>query len=154
MNPSDSIGNNIQITQYIAIAASIGLFIYISYLVRNKRIKEEYSLLWLFFSVVFILFSLWREGLESFAKLVGIAYPPAALFIILLLAVFLILIEFSRIISRLTDRSLALAQEIALLKMELDKVKSSGNMKDENPEKSPEDMASAADHLVSHDNTL
>jgi hypothetical protein len=123
MNDGGSIGSNIQITQYIAIAASVGLFAYIFYLVRNKRIKEEYSLLWLFFSIVFIFFSVWRYGLEYFAKLIGIAYPPAALFIILLLAVFLILIEFSRNISRLTDRNISLAQELAILKMELEKLK-------------------------------
>jgi hypothetical protein len=125
MNESSSIGNNIQVTQYIAIAASIGLFIYITYLVRNKRIKEEYSLLWLFFSIVFIFFSIWRHGLEYFAQLVGIAYPPAALFILLLLAIFLILIEFSRIISQLTDRNISLAQEVGILKMELEKLKES-----------------------------
>lgn len=118
-----SIGSNIHITQYIAIAASVGLFIYITYLVRNKRIKEEYSLLWLFSSLVFMFFSFWREGLEFFAKLVGIAYPPAALFIILLLAIFLILINFSRIISRLTDRNITLAQEVGILKTEVDRLK-------------------------------
>jgi len=123
MNFNSSIGSNIQVTQYIAIAASIGLFIYITYLVRNKRIKEEYSLLWIFFSIVFIFFSVWRDGLEYFARLIGIAYPPAALFIILLLAIFLILIEFSRIISRLTDRNITLAQEIGILKMEVEKLK-------------------------------
>ncbi len=118
-----SIASNIQKTQYIAIAASIGLFIYILYLVRNKRIKEEYSLLWLFFSIVFIFFSVWRNGLEYFSKMVGIAYPPAALFLILLLAIFLILINFSSIISRLTDRNLTLAQEIGILKMEVKKLR-------------------------------
>jgi hypothetical protein len=123
MNDGGSIGSNIQVTQYIAIAASIGLFAYIFYLVRNKRIKEEYSLLWLFFSIVFIFFSVWRHGLEFFARLIGIAYPPAALFIILLLAIFIILIEFSRIISRLTDRNISLAQELAIMKMELEKLK-------------------------------
>jgi hypothetical protein len=137
MNPSESIGSNIQITQYIAIAASIGLFIYISYLVRNKRIKEEYSLLWLLFSVVFIFFSVWRDGLEYFAKLVGVAYPPAALFIILLLAVFLILIEFSRIISLLTDRTIALAQEVGILKMELEKLKKPAALDAESDEDHP-----------------
>jgi hypothetical protein len=123
MNEGGSIGSNIQVTQYFAVVASIGLFAYIFYLVRNKRIKEEYSLLWLFFSIVFIFFSVWRHGLEYFAKLIGIAYPPAALFILLLLAIFLILIEFSRIISRLTDRNISLAQELAILKMELEKLK-------------------------------
>ena len=124
MNESISLLNsNIQKTQYIAIAASILLFLYIFYLVRNKRIKEEYSLLWLFSSIILISFSIWRDGLEYFAQLVGIAYPPAALFLILLLAIFLILIEFSVIISTLSDRNKTLAQEIGILKMEIEKLK-------------------------------
>jgi hypothetical protein len=137
MNFNSSIGTNIQVTQYIAIAASIGLFIYITYLVRKKRIKEEYSLLWIFFSVVFIFFSVWRNGLEFFARLIGIAYPPAALFIILLLAIFLILIEFSRIISRLTDRNTTLAQELGILKMEVEKLKNA--RKDQEPAEDEEE---------------
>jgi hypothetical protein len=133
-----SLSSNIQKTQYIAIIASIALFLYIFYLVRNKRIKEEYSLLWIFSSVLFIFFSIWRHGLEHFAQLVGIAYPPAALFLILLLAIFLILIEFSRIISKLTDRTKTLSQELGILKAEFEKLKASMESpaeKAEQPEK-------------------
>ena len=122
-NASSSIGQNIQTTQWIAIIVSISLFLFILYLVRRKKIKEEYSLLWLFSSVVFIFFSIWRDGLEYFAHLVGIAYPPAALFIILLLAVFLILIEFSINISKLKDENKTLTQELALLRHEMEKLK-------------------------------
>ena len=120
---TSTIGSNIQTTQYIAIAVSVALFLYILYLVRKKRIKEEYSLLWLFSSIVFIFFSIFRNLLEEFAALVGIAYPPAALFLILLLAVFLILIEFSVIISKLSEQTKNLAQEIGILKMEIEKLK-------------------------------
>jgi len=122
-NAIGSIGANIRTTQYIAIAVSISLFLYILFLVRNKKIKEEYSLLWLFSSIVFIIFSIWREGLEFFAKLMGIAYPPAALFLILLLAIFLILIEFSINISKLSEKNKILAQELALLRNELETLK-------------------------------
>ena len=115
-----SIGSSIQMTQYIAIAVSISLFLYILYLVRKKKIKEEYSLLWLLSSIVFIVFSIWRDGLEYFAKLIGIAYPPAALFLILLLAIFLILIEFSINISKLSENNKILAQELALLRNEIE----------------------------------
>jgi hypothetical protein len=117
-----SIGSNIQTTQYIAITVSVALFLYILFLVRKKRIKEEYSLLWLFFSLIFVFFSIFRDLLEYFAQLVGIAYPPAALFLILLLAVFLILIEFSIIISKLSERNKNLTQEIGLLKLEIRKI--------------------------------
>ncbi len=119
----NSIGSNIQTTQVIAIVVSISLFLYILYLVRKKKIKEEYSLLWLSSSFVFILFSIWRDGLEYFAKLIGIAYPPAALFLLLLLAIFLILIEFSINISRLSEQNKILAQELAILRNELEGLK-------------------------------
>jgi hypothetical protein len=125
MNESIStIGSNTQTTQYIAIAVSICLFLYIFFLVKNKKIKEEYSLLWLVSSLVFIIFSVWRDGLEFFARLIGIAYPPAALFLILLLAIFLILIEFSVNISKLAEKNKILAQELALLKNEMELLKS------------------------------
>lgn len=123
-----SIGSSIQTTQVIAIVVSISLFLYILFLVRKKKIKEEYSLLWLFSSFVFIIFSIWRDGLEYFAQLIGIAYPPAALFLILLLAIFLILIEFSINISKLTEKNTILAQELALLKNELEVLKSEKNI--------------------------
>jgi len=129
-NGIGSIGTSIQTTQYIAIAVSISLFLYILFLVRNKKIKEEYSLLWLFSSIIFIIFSIWRDGLELFAKMMGIAYPPAALFLILLLAIFLILIEFSINISKLSEKNKILAQELALMKNELEVLKSEKQAED------------------------
>ncbi len=109
--------------QTVAIAVSLLLFLFIMYLIRSQRLKEEYSLLWIFFSLVFILFSFWRSGLDYISDFLGVAYPPAALFMILLMAVFLILIEFSIIISKLADKNKSLAQEIGLIKHELDKMK-------------------------------
>jgi len=129
-NQASTIGSNMQTTQYIAIIVSISLFLYILFLVRKKKIKEEYSLLWLFSSIVFIFFSIWRDGLEYFAKLMGIAYPPAALFLILMLAVFLILIEFSVNISKLSDKNTTLAQEQALLRHELESLKTKKQVDD------------------------
>lgn len=120
---------NVLKIQYIAIAASILLLFFVLYLIRKKSIKEEYSLLWLFFSIVFIVFSIWREGLDYFAKLIGVAYAPAALFFIFLLAILMILIEFSIIISKLSDKIKNLAQEIGILRMEIRKLKEKENKK-------------------------
>ena len=86
--------------QYIAIVGSALLLLFILYLIRQKRLKEEYSLLWLFFGVLFLAISLWKDLLDHIAEWIGIAYPPAALFLVLLMALFVIMIEFSVIISR------------------------------------------------------
>lgn len=105
--------------QIIAIVASTLLLVYILNLIRKKKIKEEYSLLWIFSAVVFLVLSLWRNGLENLAGILGIDYAPAALFIILLGAVFLILIQYSTIISKLSTANKILAQEVGILKAEL-----------------------------------
>src|SRR5210317_2210531 len=118
--------------QIVAISVSLLLFLFIMYLIRSQRLKEEYSLLWIFFSLVFILFSFWRGGLDYISEFLGVAYPPAALFMILLMAIFLILIEFSIIISKLSDKNKSLAQEIGMLKQQIEEMQ-----KKEGREKNP-----------------
>ncbi len=117
--------------QSIAILGSLLFLLLILFLIQRKRIKEEYSLLWIFFAIIFIVFSFWRGGLDYIAQLIGIAYPPAALFLILLMAVILILIEFSIIISKLSDKNKTLAQEIGILKQELKELQNAESEKTE-----------------------
>ena len=81
--------------------------------------------MWILISIIFIVFSFWRDGLEYMARILGVSYPPAALFMILTIAIFLILIEFSIIISKHSDKNKTLAQEIGLLKQELEELKNS-----------------------------
>ncbi len=110
----------------IQIISIIGSMLYLSIifpLVFKKRIKEEYAILWLFFGFVLLVLSLWRDGLHSLAKLVGVHYPPTLLLLILLGAMLLILVQFSVVVSKLSERIVSLTQELGLTKMELEKMK-------------------------------
>ncbi|MBC34703.1 MAG: hypothetical protein CL663_01480 [Bacteroidetes bacterium] len=109
--------------QYIAIVGSALLLLFILYLIRQKRLKEEYSLLWLFFGVLFLAIALWKDLLNHIAEWIGIAYPPAALFLVLLMALFVIMIEFSVIISRHSRWIRKMGQEIGLMKTEIEELK-------------------------------
>ena len=113
---------NINIIQWIAITGSVIFIVFILELIRKKKIKEEFSLLWLFFGIVFLVLSVWRESLDLIAFYLGFAYPPAALFLVLIVAIISILIHFSILISRLADYAKNLVQEVGLLKMEVDKM--------------------------------
>ena len=106
--------------QYIAIAVSIIYLLSIVWLIRGKRIREEYSLIWLVFGVAFLVLSIWREGLDYISQLLGVAYPPTAIFLIFFMAIFLIMIQFSLIISRLSRNNSKLAQDQALLKQKIE----------------------------------
>jgi len=111
------------IIQYISILGSVVFIGLIVMLIRNKKIKEEFSILWLFFGLVFLFLSIWRGSLEIIARILGIAYAPAAIFLILIIAIISILIHLSLITSRLTDQAKVMIQELGLLKMEMDTMK-------------------------------
>ena len=112
---------NIHIIQYVAIAGSVIFISSVLFLISRRKLKEEFSILWLFFGFIFLVLSIWRESLDIIAAFLGIAYSPAAIFLILIIAIISILIHFPIAISGLTERVKILIQEVGLLKMESDK---------------------------------
>ncbi len=114
---------NLERIQIISIIGSLCFLIAISHLIRTKMLKEAYAILWLLFGAVFMIFSIWKKGLDFFAALVGVYYPPALLFLILIIALVLILIQFSVVISSQNEKIRVLCQELALLKLARDEKK-------------------------------
>ena len=109
---------DINTIQHVAVIGSACFILFIVGLIHQRKIKETYSLLWLFFGVVFMVISLWRGSLELIAGMLGIAYAPAALFIILFVALISILIHYSIVLSRQSETIVHLVQEVGLLRME------------------------------------
>ena len=100
----------------VGAVASILLILVVLELVRGRRLKERYALLWLATGVVLLVLSAWREGLNTVAGWLGVTgYPPAVLFAVATLFVLLVLLHYSTVISKLTDENVDLAQRIALL---------------------------------------
>src|SRR5512145_2034784 len=98
------------------LAASIGALVLILELVRRRKLREEYSLLWLATAVVLIVLSLSRPLLDVLANLVGIFYPPSALFLVAVVFILVILLHFSTVLTRLAQENKETAQQIALLR--------------------------------------
>ena len=103
-------------------AAVIALIVVLE-LVRRRRLSEEYSLLWLGTAILMLILGLWRELLHNLAALVGIYDPSNLLFLLAMLFVLFIQLYFSTVITRLTHESKASAQQIALLRFELERLR-------------------------------
>lgn len=101
--------------QIIALLFSIIATGIIFELVRKKKLREEYSLLWLAAGVCLILLSLKRELVESISRFMGVSYAPSALFIVALFFGMLLCLHFSLVLSKITERSKTLTQQNALL---------------------------------------
>ena len=99
----------------VAILASVGLLLIVLDLVRRRRLLERYALVWLGVTVLLILLSVWDGLLIGVASVIGIFYPPSALFVIAFGFVIFLLLHFSVAVSRLADQSKVLAQQLGLL---------------------------------------
>ncbi len=109
--------------QIVSILGSVFLIVFIIELIRRRKLKEKYAILWLLAGLAIIIFSIWRDLLDILAFSLGVAYAPALLFLIAIVFGVVIMIHFSVVISDLTEKVKFLAQEIALQKQELENLR-------------------------------
>jgi len=105
--------------QLLSIFASGVLLAIVFELLRRRRLMERYALIWLGSSLVLLGLAIWKGLLDKLADVMGIAYPPNALFMIAFGFVLLLLLHFSLAISRLSNETKLLAQVVARLDAEL-----------------------------------
>jgi hypothetical protein len=100
--------------------ASFALVLVVLELIRSRRLRERYALLWLLTGLVLTTLAAWRDGLNTIAGWVGVrGYPPAVLFAVGILFILAVLLHYSTVISRLSDQNTILAQRVALLEHQL-----------------------------------
>ena len=118
------------------LVAGIGTFIFVLELVRRRRLKEEYSLLWLATAAALIILSLSRPVLDMLASAVGIIYPPSAIFLVAVIFVLFILLHYSIVLTRLTQENKENAQQLALLRFQMEQMQKTLATRDINPNES------------------
>jgi hypothetical protein len=106
------IGTHLRIA---AVIGSLALLIFIVDLVRRRRLKEEYSVLWVAIALLFLVLAAWGGLLHDLTHAIGAITESSTLYFFGLLFVVLLLLHFSIRVSLLERRLTSLVQEIALL---------------------------------------
>ena len=106
--------------QVFALAVSVVIFIFVIDMVRRRRLREEYSVLWLVTSVVMFILVFKYEWLVSVTEWIGATTSSTTLFIGSLVFLMLLSVQFCIKISRLTDQVKDLSQENALLRKQVE----------------------------------
>ncbi|MEA2444494.1 MAG: hypothetical protein QOJ12_1786 [Thermoleophilales bacterium] len=108
------------IVSIVGALASFTLVLVVLELIRTRRLRERYALLWLLTGLVLTALAAWRDGLNTIAGWIGVrGYPPAVLFAVGILFILAVLLHYSTVISRLSDQNTILAQRQAILELEL-----------------------------------
>ena len=88
-------------------------------LVRKRKLREEYSVLWLVTSLLMFVLVLRYDWLVALTGFIGAGLPTTTLFIGAIIFLMLIAVQFSIKISNLAEQVKNLAQENALLHAEI-----------------------------------
>ena len=99
-----------------AIIASFLIMAIVVDLVRRRKLREEYSWLWLITGGVIILLVIWYDLLVLLTRLIGAIAPTTTLFIFGLLFLMVISLHYSIQISKLSQQVKEIAQQLTLLK--------------------------------------
>lgn len=101
----------------------IAIFLFILEMVRRRKLREEYSWLWLLTGFGIIVLVVWYDLLVFITELIGAVLPTTTLFLFGVIFLMLIALHYSIKISALTDQVTKLAQELAILRAESDERK-------------------------------
>lgn len=102
----------------LALAAGLVTLTTMVELLRRRQLREKYAVLWLFIAVGISVLAVVPGLLDIVGRGLGVADPPNLLFSVAALLLLLVSVHLSWEVSRLEDETRALAEEVALLRME------------------------------------
>jgi hypothetical protein len=108
--------------QWLGIIFSLIVIGTVVFLVRERLLKEKYSIVWFLIGVFILMVSLFREFLDGFSHLIGVYYAPSAFFSLLIASAYLLLLNMSVSLSNLKAQNKAVTQELGLLRLRLEEV--------------------------------
>lgn len=108
----------------LAAGAALVTFGFVFYLLRRGALREKYAVLWLFFSGAALFFAVFPKALDWLSRVLGVAEPVNLLFFVTVVLLVLVSVQLSYELSRHEMRIRRLAEEIALLRNEIEEIRS------------------------------
>jgi len=97
-------------------------------LLRRRRLREKYAALWLFTGFLVIVLSLFPGGLDKSAGYVGMASGVSLVLFLSVVFLLIIAMHLSWEVSQLEEETRSISEEIALLRMELERSRPAANI--------------------------
>lgn len=105
-----------------ALGACVLLVAFLVFLLRTRRLREKYAITWIAVGIGVSVFGLFPSAVAALARLVGVQTPSNLLFALALIVLLLVCIQLSTEITTLEEETRTLAEEIALLRFDLERL--------------------------------
>ena len=104
----------------LGLIGSIATLAVLFEMMRRQRLREKYAVFWVIVALFTLLIAVFPGLLFWAADLVGVTVPVNLLFFVASMVLLVVSIQHSYEMGRLEDRTRTLAEEVGLLRMELD----------------------------------
>ena len=105
----------------VGLAAGLLVLVLMLSLLRRRQLKEKYAILWLASSVPVAVLALFPGLLDATARVLGVADPVNLLLFLAVLVLLGVCVHLSWETSRLEDETRTLAEEVALLRLQVER---------------------------------
>lgn len=107
-------------TLILGLLGSLATLALLFEMMRRRRLREKYAVFWVLVAFVTLLVAIFPDLLFWAANLVGVKVPSNLLFFGASMVLLLVSIQHSYELGRVEERTRTLAEEVALLRMELE----------------------------------
>ena len=104
---------------FFALGLCILLVLFLIHLMRMRRLREKYAILWLGLAIIITVLGAFPNLVEWLAHLVGVELPSNLLFAAAITVLLGVCIQLSTEITAIEEETRTLAEEVALLRLDL-----------------------------------
>lgn len=104
----------------LGISGSLIILLALFEMMRRNRLREKYALIWALVAFAVITVAAFPVLLSTASAAIGLQVPVNLLFFAAFMVIMVITLQHSSELGRLEERTRTLAEEIALLRLELD----------------------------------
>ena len=117
----------------LGIAGSLITLVVLFEMLRRHRLREKYALIWFVIAIGVLVVALFPVLLQKATSLLGLQVPANLLFFIASLVLLILTLQHSYELGRVEERTRTLAEEIALLRLELERATRDANHQPPDP---------------------
>jgi hypothetical protein len=110
----------VRATYILGFVGSLTTLLLLFELLRRRRLREKYAVFWVVVALLTLVVAIFPSTLAAVADLVGVSVPSNLLFFVASMVLLGVSIHHSYELGRLEERTRTLAEEIALMRLELD----------------------------------
>ena len=109
----------------LGVIGSVLILVVLFEMLRRRHLREKYAVMWALVAVGVLVLTIFPSLLTIASDLVGVDVPANLLFFLASLVLMVLTLQHSYELGRLEDKTRTLAEELALVRMELDELRPS-----------------------------